>query len=77
MLHACGRPGQFRGMGLPVNILYGEKTFSAVRESVKEWKEALPQAEVRELAGVGHLPIAEGTAEVVKVVFRKRKEGNS
>jgi pimeloyl-ACP methyl ester carboxylesterase len=70
MLFECGRPGQFQGMGIPVDILYGEKTFSAVRRSVQEWKEALPQAKVKELSGVGHLPIAEGTGEVAKVVFK-------
>ena len=70
MLFKCGRPAQFRGMGLPVDILYGEKTFSSVRRSVQEWKEALPQAKVKELSGVGHLPIAEGTGEVAKVVFK-------
>lgn len=69
MLFECGRPGQFRGLHLPVDILYGEKTFSAVRRSVQEWKEALPQARVKELAGVGHLPISEGTEKVAKVVF--------
>jgi pimeloyl-ACP methyl ester carboxylesterase len=69
MLFECGRPGQFRGLHLPVDILYGEKTFSAVRRSVQEWKEALPQARVKELKGVGHLPISEGTDEVAKVVF--------
>ena len=70
MLHRCGRPAQFRGMGLPVDILYGEKTFSAVQESVEEWKKAFPQAKLKKLAGVGHLPIFEGTKEVVKVIFR-------
>lgn len=69
MLFECGRPDQFRGLHLPVDILYGEKTFSAVRRSVQEWNEALPQARVRELRGVGHLPISEGTNEVAKVVF--------
>jgi pimeloyl-ACP methyl ester carboxylesterase len=69
MLHECGRPGQFRGMGIPVDILYGEKTFSAVRRSVQEWKEALPQARLKELAGVGHLPISEATAAVTKTLF--------
>ena len=73
MLYECGRPGQFRGMGLPVEILYGEKTFSAVRRSVQEWKEAWPQARVRELAGVGHLPISEGTREVADAVFSNGK----
>ena len=79
MLDECGFPGQFRGMPLAVDILYGQKTFSAVRKSVGTWKEALPQARVRELAGVGHLPIAEGTEEVAKVVFGgakvKRRQG--
>lgn len=69
MLKECGRPGQFRGLGLPVDILYGEKTFSAVRRSVQEWKEALPQARIAELAGVGHLPISESTDEVANLVF--------
>ena len=73
MLYECGRPGQFRGMGLPVEILYGEKTFSAVRRSVQEWKEAWPQARVKELAGVGHLPISEGTREVADAVFSNGK----
>lgn len=69
MLFECGRPAQFRGMGLPVDILYGEKTFSAVRRSVQEWKEALPQARVTKLANVGHLPVLEGTRAVSKIVF--------
>ena len=37
------------------------------------WKEALLKARVRELAGVGHLPISEGTEEVAKVVFAGAK----
>ncbi|NBS84351.1 MAG: alpha/beta fold hydrolase, partial [Verrucomicrobia bacterium] len=70
MLSGCGRPDQFRALNLPVDILYGEKTFSAVRQSVREWGKVLPQSRVRELQGVGHLPISEGTKSVAKVVFR-------
>ena len=73
MLDECGFPGQFRGMPVAVDILYGQKTFSAVRQSVGVWKEALPQAQVRELPGVGHLPIFEGTAEVAKAGFADAK----
>lgn len=73
MLDECGFPDQFRGLPLAVDILYGQKTFSAVRRSVGIWKEALPQARVNELMGVGHLPILEGTKEVAKVVFGSRK----
>ena len=71
MLDECGYPEQFRGMPLPVDILHGQKTFSAVRKSVGIWKEALPQARITELPGVGHLPIAEGTGEVARIVFRR------
>ena len=69
MLSKCGRPGQFRGLDVPVDILYGEKTFAAVRRSVKEWAEALPQARICELAGVGHLPIQENSSEVARLLF--------
>jgi pimeloyl-ACP methyl ester carboxylesterase len=69
ILRECGRPRQFRGLSLPVDILFGEKTFSAVQRSVEEWKEALPQAKVRELPRVGHLPIQEATTEVAHTVF--------
>ena len=70
MLSECGRPGQFRGLGIPLDILFGEKTFGAVRCSVEEWAGALPQARIRKLPGVGHLPINEGSSEVARVVFQ-------
>jgi len=69
MLDECGFPGQFRGLPLAVDIVYGQKTFSAARKSVDVWKEALPQARVMELPGVGHLPISEGTDAVAKIIF--------
>jgi len=40
---------------------------------VQEWKKALPQAGLTELAGVGHLPISEAAQEVAKAVFRGAK----
>ena len=46
---------------------------AAVVYWVQEWKEAWPQARVRELAGVGHLPISEGTREEADAVFSSRK----
>ena len=73
MLSECGRPAQFRGLDLPVDIVYGEKTFSAVRKSVLEWREALPQSKIAELKEVGHLPISEGTKNVAEVVFQRVK----
>ena len=72
MLHECGRPGQFRGLKVPVEILYGERTFSAVRRSVQEWKEALPQARVTEIKGISHLPISECATGVAKILFAEK-----
>ena len=69
MLSECWRPSQFRGLPLSVDILYGEKTFSAVRDSVKEWRKSLPQAQVTQLTGVGHLPVFEGTIHVARALF--------
>lgn len=69
MLAECGRPAQFHGLDLPVDILFGEKTFSAVRKSVREWQEALPRARLAQLPGVGHLPMQEACAEVAHTVF--------
>ena len=59
----------FRGVETPVEIVYGEKTFGAVRRSLALWREVLPQAYVRELKGAGHLPLEEATAEVAEVIF--------
>ncbi|HEX8282908.1 MAG TPA: alpha/beta fold hydrolase [Pyrinomonadaceae bacterium] len=59
----------FRGVETPVEIVYGEKTFGAVKRSLGLWRGVLPQALVRELRGAGHLPLEEATAEVAEVIF--------
>lgn len=53
----------------PVEILYGERTFGAIRESVKRWQEIWPQARARELKGAGHLPILEATEQLARIAF--------
>ena len=60
----------FRGLVTPVEILYGEKTFGAVRRSLALWRDALPHARARVLEGAGHLPLEEATAQVAKEVFK-------
>ena len=64
-----GRVEIFRGLETPVEILYGEKTFGAVRRSLALWRDVLPQAYLRELKGAGHLPLTEATAQVAEVIF--------
>jgi pimeloyl-ACP methyl ester carboxylesterase len=71
MMEACGAPDQFQGMKIPVEILRGGNTFAAVAESVRMWQKALPQANVKVLEHVGHLPIDEASDAVREVVFRR------
>ena len=59
----------FRGLRVPVEIAYGERTFGAVKRSLALWRDVLPQARVRELKGAGHQPFAEAPARVSEVIF--------
>lgn len=61
--------GGFAWWRKPVDILYGERTFGAIRESVAMWREIWPQARAWELKGAGHLPILEATAQVAQIAF--------
>lgn len=60
---------QFDNLRMPIDIVYGEKTFSAVKESVARWKNIWPQARATQLAGAGHLPIEEATKQLSEIVF--------
>lgn len=64
----------FRGVETPVEIVYGERTFGAVKRSLALWRAVLPHAAVRELSGVGHLPLEEATAEVASIIFGGAEE---
>lgn len=65
---------RFRGFGAPVEIVYGEKTFGAVRRSLALWRDVLPRARVHELEGAGHQPIAEAAARTAGVIFGRQGE---
>ena len=60
----------FSGIRHPIDIVYGEKTFHAIRRSVEMWKGIWPQATSHELIGAGHLPIEESTEALSRFVFR-------
>ena len=59
----------FRGLRVPVEVAYGERTFGAVKRSLALWRDVLPQARVSELKGAGHQPFAEAPAQVSEVIF--------
>jgi len=53
----------------PVDIVYGERTFGAIRRSVEMWRSVWPQARAFELTGAGHLPIEEAPESLSRVIF--------
>lgn len=65
---------QFDNLRMPIDIVYGEKTFSAVKQSVARWKAIWPQARAIELRGAGHLPIEEATKQLSQIVFESKVE---
>lgn len=60
---------QFRSLQMPIDIVYGERTFGAVKKSVVQWRVLWPQARCWELSGAGHLPIEEATAPLSEIIF--------
>jgi pimeloyl-ACP methyl ester carboxylesterase len=69
LLAGAGGAEQFRSLTLPIDVAYGERTFAAVKESVRRWRRVWPQARCWELKGAGHLPIEEATAQLSRVIF--------
>jgi pimeloyl-ACP methyl ester carboxylesterase len=54
---------------VPVDIIYGERTFGAIKKSVAMWQGIWPQACATRLEGAGHLPILEATAQLAGIIF--------
>ena len=72
-LNNIGRPSRFASLRLNVDILYGEKTFRAVRASVREYCAALPQSRTHCLSGFGHLPLVRGAKQIAEIVFSRER----
>ncbi|HEX8456741.1 MAG TPA: alpha/beta fold hydrolase [Pyrinomonadaceae bacterium] len=71
LLAQAGGAERFASLAdVPVEIVYGERTFAAVKKSVPLWRSVLPRARAHLLAGAGHLPILEATAELARIVFQ-------
>lgn len=60
---------QFNSLRMPIDIVYGERTFSAVKQSAALWRSIWPQAHCWELKGAGHLPIEEVTTQLSELIF--------
>jgi pimeloyl-ACP methyl ester carboxylesterase len=60
---------RFSRLRLPVDLIYGARTFGAVKESIALWRGVWPHARCHELAGAGHLPIQEATGQLSEIIF--------
>lgn len=62
-------PERYRDLQLPIDIIVGEKTFGAVKKSVRMLGGIWPKAKVHTLNETGHLPIEEQSEKVAGLVF--------
>jgi len=69
MLGEIGPAEQFSGLAMPIDIVYGERSFSAIRKSARQWAGLWPQSRTLELKGAGHLPIVEAAPQVKQILF--------
>jgi pimeloyl-ACP methyl ester carboxylesterase len=56
-------------MRMPIDIVYGARTFAAVKKSAALWRTIWPQARCWELPTAGHLPLEEATAQLSEIIF--------
>lgn len=59
----------FSGLRVPIDLLYGDRSFRAVKRGVQLWQETWPHARVYRLRGAGHDPIREATPQLTEIVF--------
>jgi pimeloyl-ACP methyl ester carboxylesterase len=59
----------FSRFEIEVDIALGEKTFGAVRKSVRLIRTQWPEAQVHELARTGHLPLVKGARALRRIIF--------
>lgn len=66
---AMGDVAQFRDLRTPVALVYGERTFGAVKRSIALLQAVLPHAQTEMLAGAGHAPLTEATGQLCRIIF--------
>ncbi|HKX32015.1 MAG TPA: alpha/beta hydrolase [Blastocatellia bacterium] len=60
---------RFSGISQPIDIVYGARTFDAIKRSIPRWRNLWPQARTFELTGAGHLPIREAAENLSRIIF--------
>lgn len=60
---------EFAALSMPVDIVFGSRTFAAVRDSAWAWLAMWPQARIREIPQAGHLVLQEAPGVVGELIF--------
>jgi pimeloyl-ACP methyl ester carboxylesterase len=69
LLRDVGKAENFGDLAMPIDVLYGAKSFAAVRKSAYTWAGMWPQARTFALENAGHLPILEAAQQVKEILF--------
>jgi len=69
LLATCRPQTRYQAVDAKIDIVYGERTFKAVKEGLQTWRELYPHARFHELAGAAHEPIKEATEALARVLF--------
>lgn len=69
MMYEHEGPERYVDLDVPIDLIVGEETFSAVKKSSQILKETLRNVRIHTLPGAGHLPIEEQSEAVAKVIF--------
>jgi pimeloyl-ACP methyl ester carboxylesterase len=69
LLTSITSPNQFQHLRLPIDIIYGTRTFQSIKKSAALWRARWPQACCWEIPGAGHLPLEEATVALSRIIF--------
>jgi pimeloyl-ACP methyl ester carboxylesterase len=76
MLHAIDGISRFQSVDAEIEIVFGERTFAAVKESVVQWQALWPKARQWQLPA-GHLPIEEAPADLAGILFNRHQRAGA
>jgi len=62
-------PQRYATLNIPVTLVWGERTFAAVRRSVAIWRQYLRNAKACCIGGAGHLLLDEAPEKVAPLIF--------
>jgi len=71
-LASLGGPYRYHCLPVDVELVYGARTFRAVRKSVGLWKQVFPRLIIHQVEHAGHLIVDEAPREVAAIIEGQR-----